>query len=445
MNLFGNWLIHILNWLISAHRLSTAPSAPTEAPLAAALDEYRQALDMLNDDAQTLLAILLTRDRVAVALQETKSRSIEQVQHALELDLQLDQQTDHRDLSDLSAWRQTLQPPETAWWWFLDQRSKAQKKEAETKEKENDLPWILLTGTFLLLTGTLAIEIIRRLWAGAPDTISIFGTLLVVLLASSPLFKRGQELAEWMLERVPRLKPRYRAEAMVGMAGLALGVVIIVWFTLPGLARLYNNRGVNALLAGDLTAARREFERVVALDPEQVVAYQNMADVYARIGRPAEAITWYQKAVERDLSFGPAYDGQSHVLDEQGDFQAAERIALAGLRPENEASQPDVALVSRYGLLSNLGRAYFEQERYERAQEALEAAVALEDELARLSQGGGELRRAQPHYYLARLYERQADPEAAQIEWEETLRYLKEDNWADREWLAEVREKLNAP
>jgi len=47
-------------------------------PLAAALEQYQQALDKLKDSPQALLPILLTRDRVELALKETKPPPVAQ-------------------------------------------------------------------------------------------------------------------------------------------------------------------------------------------------------------------------------------------------------------------------------------------------------------------------------------------------------------------------------
>ncbi len=411
---------------------SAQSSTSSRAPLNRVLEQYEQALDKSDQDRQVLLDTLLARDEVESALQPTEPRSPDHVNRLIRLDERLRQQTANQPLSDLTNWRQTLHPSDTDWWWFLDQK-------AEERRKERGLPWVVLAGTFLLFTTTLAVEIIRRLWDGAPDIYSIFGTLFVLLITSSPLFTRGQELAQWTLQRISFLKPRFRAEAMAGMAGLAFAVVLIVWLLLPQLATWYNNRGLDALLAGDLTTAQRDFRRATAINPEQVVAYHNLADVYRRIGRPDEALAWYQEAIEQDLNFGPAYDGLSQLYNEQGKFELAEQVSLAGLQVQYTPEEKEIELVTRYGLLSNLGRAYFGQEKYELAQQALEAAIQLEADPKKVPR---EFRRALPHYYLAQVYEQQKRPNDAKQHWEDALRFLKKDNWADHEWLAIVNEKL---
>lgn len=421
------------------------PTRKTDRPLMAALKHAEAALARSNGSPQAFLAVLLARDEVELAYRQASYHPVELVQRCINLDQQLCQVSPEL-LTSLPAWRETVSPPETSWWWYLDRAAEARKQKAEAREQENDLIWILLAGTLVLLTGALTLEIIKRLWTGASDLTATFGTLFTLLLTGSPFTKRGQEAAQWMFKRIPRLTPRYQAEAMAAMAFIAFIGVLLLWvFGLPGLAVYYSNHGLDELLAGRVTAAQRSFQRAVALNPDQVVAYQNLADVYARIGQPDEAINWYKQAIAHDLNFGPAYARLSQTYNEQGKFEQATQIALAGLRPENKTRQADVALAAEYDLLANLGWAYFEQEKYDQAQEALEAALTLEPQLKSLEATQGQLRRALPHYYLAQIYEQRNKSEEALVQWRETLRFLNADNWGHQEWLAVVQAKLSQP
>lgn len=410
--------------------------------LETAIKQYEKALDDFKKNGHSLLDVLIARDQIQSVLRLNKPYGPDQLQRLIKLDGRLREQIADKPLQDLANLRQTLCPSDKAWWWFLDQK-------AEKLEKGKELPWVLLAGTFLLFTVTLSTEIVRRFWDGAPDLYSIFGTLIILLLTSSPLFKRGQELAKWSLQHIPFLKPRLRAHAMAGMSWIAFTMVLIVWLLLPKLAIWYNNRGIDALLVRDnmadqrLRIAQLYFSRAIAINPEQIVAYQNQADVYRCIGFLDEALNWYRKAIERDLNFGPGYYRCSQIYNEQGKFKLAEKVALGGLQEvQYTREEKAIAMVTRYALLSNLGWAYFGQQKYELAQRVLEEAVRLENELKKLSEG---FRWAIPHYYLAKIYEQQNRSEDAKEQWGEALRFLKEDKWADHEWLAVVKTKLKNP
>ena len=429
-----NYLSHLLRWLTG-----TPPPypPPTPPPLPAALAAYRQALE--TPDA--LFPIFLARDHVEDTLAKTKPLPVESARQLVELDGQLRQSVTEPMLKPTAAvgslpdWRRTFHPPDTHWWWFLDQKT-------EEREQKNDLPWVLLTGTLLLLTATLTVEILKRLWDGAPDFVSILGTLLTLTLTASPLVKRGQELAQWFFERISWLRPRFRAEAMASIATLAFLVVLLARLLLPQLAIVYNNQGFAALQAGNLTGAQQKFQRAAALNPDLVVPYYNLADVYQRINRPDEAQTWYQKAIERDLDFAPAYQGLGHLHNTQGEYERAESVLLAGLTYLGDEAGEKEKVVARYELLADLGWSYFAQEQHQLAQKALEEAIDLEAQLERFEdEEGAQYRLALPHYYLAQIYEQLEQTTEAYQQWEDCLRLL-ERGWAHQEWRATVLERM---
>jgi len=397
-----NWFFRLFG------RASGATSWPSQAslPLDAALDAYRQALETLNGEPPTWLSVLLARDRVEAARQKSPESSPETVRQLLDLDAQLLQRVTDLPEDTLTSWRRTLRPPESHWWWY-----------PEREREQSDLPWILLAGTLTTLTLPLAVEIIRRLWDGAPDTVSVLGTLLTLLLTGSPFTQRGREFTRWLLRRIPLLVPHLRAQAMAAMALLAFLLMLVGrLLVLPPLATAYNESGLAALQAGDLTAAQRRFRRAVALNPDFAVGYYHVANVYEEIGQPEEAIAWYRRALARDLNLAPAYSnlGRLHLL--QDNARQAVRVLRAGLRRATGEMEAD--RLTRYRLLSYLGWAYVALEQPVPARRVLEEAVALEETL------DADLRSAVPHYYLALTYETLAEPEAALRQWEDCLRYL---------------------
>lgn len=428
-----NWLIRLLQRLRGTSSSPSRPpsTSPSRPPLTVALKCYQQALDAVGDTPATLLPVLLVRDQVEAAMQQSNSLPAEQAQQLLALDKRLRDQMTGSSLADLSDWRSTFHPPDARWWWFLDQA-------AEKRGEERNLVWVLLAGTLMTLTIPLALEIIKRLWAGAPDIVSIFGTLLTLLLTASPLTKRGAELAQWVLKRV-RPKSHSHAAAMCAMALIAFVAVLVARLLLPQLAVAYNNRGYDAVHKGNLTDAQRYFQRAVALDADMAVGYYHLGNVYEEIARPDEAITWYKRALEHDLNLGAAYNnlGRLHIL--QGNPGLAVQVLQAGLRRTPGEAETEAA--TRYRLLSNLGWAYYALEQPARARDMLEQAVALENKL------DVALRSAVPHYYLALTYEALEQPQTAIQQWEDSLRYLDNDDPDQAGWdeiihthLVELRE-----
>jgi tetratricopeptide (TPR) repeat protein len=355
-------------------------------PLAAALEQYQQALERLSDSPQALLPVLLTRDRVETALKEAKPPSVAQVRQLVSLDQRLRREAGRPALVHLSDWRRTLQPPGESWWWHLDEAAKK-------REAEKDLPWELVTGLFLVLTIPLATDIIRRLWDGSPDTVSVVGTLMTVLLTGSPFTERGRELVQWVFQRIPRLAPRFHAEAQAGLAFLAFVLVLFGrQVALPQLAEQYNSEGLEALASGNMVEAEHNFERAVALDADQSEGYYHMADAFKEIGQTEEAIDWYQKTLQHETDVGPAYNDLGELYIQGGEFKQAVQVLENGL--EQVGTETEEELLIRYRLLTNLGWAYFELDETARAREVLRQAIGLESQLA------PSLNSDVPEYYL---------------------------------------------
>jgi tetratricopeptide (TPR) repeat protein len=431
-----NWQ-HLVHWLFD----QASPPAPVVVEQPVVLDpllaQYEQML-RLPPDATHLLESLLARDAIAAALQQPSVPSAMQIQKLAELDAGLRSRLAGLDPEVVDEWRQTLGRPASAWWFATAQ--------AESRAQRQELPWVLLSGAFIAMTTALTLDIIKRLWDGTPDTISIIGTLLTLLLTASPLTKQGQAVGQALIQQITWITPRWRRRAAAGVSVLAFAMVFVARLLLPQLANVYNNWGVEALQNGHLAAALQDFRRAVALTPDLVVPYQNVANSYQQIGLYDQAISWYQQALEHDRDFGPAYRGLGHVFNQQGQFAKAVPVLLAGLALPTDSQSPELQqleLVTRYALLADLGWAYFEQQRFARAQEVLTEAITVEQAVRTIGeQSGQEFRAALPHYYLARIYDTQGQTQDALQQWKDTLRFLRPSDWADREWLAEAQRRL---
>ncbi len=395
-------------------------NSPPVRPLPVALADYRQALAAVGQEAQTWLDLLLARDRVEAVLQSGDPPQAEEVQSLAELDRALSRRRDFPAVDILQSWRRARRPPESHWWWYPEQA-----------QEQNDLFWRLAAGGLTALTLPLAVEIIRRLWDGAPDAVSFWGALLTLLLTGSPFTRQGQQVIRWLLRRVS-LQVRAKAEA--AMALLAFILVLGGRLALPSLAVLYNERGLSALRAGNLAAAQHSFQRAVALDPDFAVGYYHLADVYEETGRPEEAVSWYQRALERNLNLAPAYSSLGRLYLLQGDSLRAWQVLQTGLHRTTGDTEADDA--TRYRLLSLLGWAYTDLGEPALARKVLEEAVALEKQLA------ANFRSAVPHYYLALTYEALGEPALAIEQWEDSLRYLDPESPEQVGWMETVQAHL---
>src|SRR5258706_4958382 len=285
----------LVEWLLGKKSPMDKSVTQISNPIEITLAHYASNLKLPLQDTQ-ILENLLARDAVAATLQQVKSPRSDQIQQLADLDVQLRERLADFKLDTVARWRKTLDPPSSAWWWFPEIL-------ADERGKNQDLLWFLVSGSLITLSAALTLDIIKRLWNGAPDTYSVIGTLLTLLLTASPLTKQGQELGNVLIRRMNWIKPRWRAKAMLGSSLAAFALVLFGWFLLPSLAQAYNNWGIAALQSGNVLAAQQDFQRAVALSPDLVVPYQNIADQYEQIGLYDDAAAWYQKAIARDQHF----------------------------------------------------------------------------------------------------------------------------------------------
>jgi tetratricopeptide (TPR) repeat protein len=144
----------------------------------------------------------------------------------------------------------------------------------------------------------------------------------------------------------------------------------------------------------------------------------------------------YEQAIQHDPNLGLAYNnlGRLHILQDQP--ESAVWVLQAGLKRATGTTETD--LVTRYQLLSSLGRAYYMLKRYELAQSTLQEAVALEANLPTDSSA----RSAVPHYFLGLTYRALDKPNDALIQFEDSLRYLDHSDPQQSEWEQPIRDQL---
>ena len=191
-----------------------ATNLRTRIQLNAALKRYEEALAAPQ---QGLLGVLLARDQVEVLLHKQDVILVNKIEKLVRLDEQLRQVAGTQSLAALSKWRDSRQPPEKSWWWFLDQGEKDQR-------------WALLTIILLLGSVPFAVSVITRLWDGGADTMAVFVTLLTLILTSGTLTQRGQEIVrmeptDWLLDATSLSESSASRQGVIRLRGFGVALV----------------------------------------------------------------------------------------------------------------------------------------------------------------------------------------------------------------------------
>lgn len=91
--------------------------------------------------------------------------------------------------------------------------------------------------------------------------------------------------------------------------------------------------GISAFVNQDYTAAISYYQKAIAIDPKNGVAYNNIGNVYLRrLNKPKEALTYYKKATEVQPTYGYGWYNLALCEKAVGDTTAAKAAVTQGLK-----------------------------------------------------------------------------------------------------------------
>lgn len=397
----------------------------TVSELISAVKQYNLTLTVLETAAtkhplpQQVLDVLMARDEVRAALTAKTQNDQESLMAIILLDERLKKQAGLiTKIVNLPDWRASLHPPAEAWWWFL---------EAPTKRWDKfDWVWRALSITSLTASLSLVVDISSRFLSGGPDTWAAFAVMfqssLTLLAAGGALTKTGQEAIESLLKTL-NIPKHFWQEASFSFAGLLLLSLISFRLSLPEIAKVFNNWGIEDYDAGRLSSALFNYNRAIKLNPDYVNAHYNLGLLYDRKLLDFDrASAEYQIAVQGGSEI--AYNNLARLyIFQDKKYDAAVALLLEGL---NKAKNQNV----RYSLHKNLGWARLKQKRYEDAEAQLQEAIELASE------------QAPAHCLLAQVLEGQGDKKNALNEWEKCLQRASHREPDEDAWIGMAQQRL---
>ncbi len=130
--------------------------------------------------------------------------------------------------------------------------------------------------------------------------------------------------------------------------------------------------GMIALQAGRLPQAEQWFARLVAIDPANAAAHNNLGGVLFQRKRHQQAVDSYDRAIGLKPDYAGAYNNRGAVLNELGRHQEAADSCAAALRmaPDNAEAH------------NNFGNALQGLERYAEALESYQRALTIRPDYA---------------------------------------------------------------
>jgi tetratricopeptide (TPR) repeat protein len=290
------------------------------------------------------------------------------------------------------------------------------------------IPWLFAT-----VSAGLIIEILTRFisegggWLNVTSKAlqSVLAVFAIILAATAGLSvtRSGRSLVS--NSAFLRLIKAGGSTKVAIITGALFLIIIGLMYSLPIFARFYHERGFQYQTEGNLSMARKSYQRALSLMPGYAQAHYNLASVYEDL-QPEEAIKEYLLAIENDSNIYPAYNNLARLYILRGkdkDYDSALQLLnrAVDLSPSDERVQ--------YSLYKNLGWANYAVKNYGQAEIYLRKAVSLRE-----SEGA-----AAAHCLLAYVLSEQGKPEAVQ-ECEDCLRFAPGEMDVEPRWVNDAKE-----
>ena len=416
--------------------------------LDAAITAYQAALDALPaqrtpENPLQVMRVTVARDQLARVLAHANTvsgvnagvnagMSVEELSHVTNLDAQLKAKAIHIDRlageNAFANWRDTYQPPASAWWWRLD--------EAASAAEANAYPFLQLLSSLLIVatSASLTIEIARRFLASGIQFISVFtavSTFVLTLLGGTAFTQIGRRGLERLLGRL-HLRRRYLPAAKIGLALVMLGLIFGINRLMPAFAIYFNNRAQDMQNAKEYAGAIDNYELAINLNPSYPDPYYNLATTYEDVLDYAKAIDTYQQietvAPQGYYNLARSYNNLARLLIlQQSDYAGALKLlnTVVALNP----GEPDV----QYALHKNRGWSLYMLKLGGQAEIDLREAMKIDKT------------RPAAHCLFAQVLEDKGDAPGALSEWSDCVAYATPDRTDEVEavWLSTAYDRLS--
>lgn len=352
---------------------------------------------------------------------------LDEVSQLMEFDRRLKAQTNKIvKAGELKDWRNSIHPPQEAWWWFL---------EADEADPWNrfDAVWDGLTTINLTAVVSFLTMFSSQFIVSGLDLLTTFGLVgngAVALLVFGSLTESGREKLKKLLHQL-KLPTRYSSEVSFGISALLLLGAIYLQNSLPQLANYYYQRGVKSFAKAEFTEAKKKLKQAIAFDSGNFDAHLMLGKTYENLENLSNARTAYMEALPGNNAETFNNLGRLYLGDQ--DYLTAESFFLRGLdlvKADNFST--------RYSLLTNLGWAQVEQNRHTEAGRNLVSAIALNQKQP------SNLQRWEANCIFAKVLEIQKDRKGAIAQSTTCVNHAASYTTFDYRWAIMARRRLES-
>ena len=418
----------------------------TNSSLLAAVNWYKASLQILASSPdnhitrERVLRVLNARDLVATALSKPDYTIADQFGIVLQLDEQLKQLaqrfSETIDLADLRA-SFTTSASKNAWWWNLEALYPPPRKRWDWLQTHlTPGLWTGLSLSVWTVNLSLLVNVVSRFLTGGPDLIGVVLAAvpsLLALLQAKNQVAHSQSISSKPGSETHKVTSHSDEEAKLVLAALPLfSILVVLFFSLPWWSDWYNQKGLKNYQDGKVESAIQDYQRAIALHPDNPHAHFNLGNVYEDLQEFDSAQREYLLAVKRQLPEAYNNLARLHIRDKQ--YAQAASLIQQGL----QTVQEDQSALN-YSLLKNLGWVRFEQKRYGEAKNALLFAIAIANspEAANHVEFPGSA-----YCLMAQVLEKQHPKTIAKTEWEKCRDLSSRINPDEDTWFHLAQEKV---
>lgn len=246
----------------------------------------------------------------------------------------------------LDSYRQSLNPPESYWWWFLESFAPREVH----KHDRFDWLWYGLTLGCMVVATTFGSSTAQAFSSEGFDLLGTFSTVGqgvgMLLLAGGVLTENGKETVEKVLSSVG-IPSHFQAEAIFGASALMAASTYGMYANLPNIGEYYYNQGQISSRQGDVVTALDSYKRALNFNPNDPKIYVALGKVSEDMGQLKDAVSYYEQG--RSFNDPAALNGLGRVLV----FQSLEDVGWTAKIDDKVERKADFFLVAAQKLVKD--------------------------------------------------------------------------------------------
>ncbi len=324
----------------------------TKSPIDEAIAHYQTALSTVEKAGSILskrkiIEMLLSRDGVENLKESGAELGASQYALLIDLDERL------KGLAEtivknfpLASYRQSINPPESSWWWFLESFAPQEVH----KHDRFDWLWYGLTVGSMVVVTTFGTSTAQAFSSEGFDILGTFSTVAqgagMLLVAGGALTENGKETVENVLTSVG-IPSHFHAEAIFGTSALMAAATYGLYANLPNIGEYYYNQGNIASSEGEVVTALDLYKRALSFNPDDPKIYVGLGKVSEDMGQLKDAVSYYDRG--RSFNDPAALNGLGRSLV----FQSLEDVGWTAKIDEKVERKADFFLVAAEKLVKD--------------------------------------------------------------------------------------------